>query len=223
MPTFTQSTDFSGSLDFSSPDTTWIVNSNVIGQALAGGYVVSAKKPNPELINHGTLQGAVNGATVFFDRGADGNKLFNDGLITGDTAYLTYRTDGCSLENLGSLVGTLNAVQFGEESGNVKIENSGSIIGINYDGLIFDFTSTANITNLASGSITGTIHGISIWQSSNVSISNSGTISGDSVGVFSGDETNGTKINNLSSGSITSPGIALVTSREFGVLTSTLR
>jgi Ca2+-binding RTX toxin-like protein len=202
MTTQTKIANFSGSLDYTEPNQTWIVNPGVTGQAIADGNVVVTNQPGSRLENHGTLI-ANTAAVLFLELNglvADGSSVLNGvgASITGSVAIAFLNCTGAIADNQGSLTSTsFYGVHF-SESADATLVNSGSIFG-KLAGIRIASTNGAEITN--TGFINSEQYGL--WVLDGVGfrpeVTNSGTISGSLASIV---VENGDKVLLLNSGTL---------------------
>jgi hypothetical protein len=209
MATYTQPTDFTGGLPapgYTEPNTTWIIEAGVKGEAIGDGNLVVTNRPGSRLENHGSL--SAKQATILF---LDVNGMSPDGssVLNAAGAGISSEVgnaigwvgcDGARMDNRGGIDAGGNGVGF-SESTNVELINSGTIFG-KIAGVRIAATDGAEVTNSGtissqqhglvitdgvgfratvtnSGILTGTVASILVENGDRILLNNTGTINGD--------------------------------------------
>jgi hypothetical protein len=197
MPTYTQSTDFTGGLPppaYTEPNTTWIVGAGVKGEAIDDGNLILTNQPGSRLENRGTIS-AKQATVLFLDANGmapDGSSALNaaGAIIASEvgTAFGCLGVDGVVVDNRGSISGGGSGMHF-HESTNVQLINSGTIFG-KLAGVTIASTDGAAVTN--SGSISSQQYGLWVLDGAGfrAKVTNSGSLSGNvaSILVENGDK-----------------------------------
>lgn len=153
--------------------------------ASTGSEVVHTSGNNQTVNIQGTAFGGLFGAYM------GGAGAFNQTLIVGENGYLSSLQSeaailwghGSTVVNHGVIEAYVASLGLHGDGGNDRIDNSGTIHSINYDGIFLTGSDNVAVTN--SGLISGAALAIDCaTDTGNISVRNTGTMSG---GIFFGD------------------------------------
>jgi hypothetical protein len=188
MPTQNMNFTTSGTIAYTGPNLTWIVNAGVTGE-VQGSPVVETNQPGSRLENHGTLISHSSTTVLIhelFGLAPEGFLLLNvvGGSIVSDgqAAYSSFGFDGATVDNRGSMSGTTLGVKFGQST-NVTLLNSGSIFG-QQAGVLVEATDGVSVVN--SGAISSDQYGLRVTGGLGfrAEVENSGGLRGDVAAVL---------------------------------------
>lgn len=158
---------------------------NLIGGVITtvGGSGVLVSSPGSTIVNSGTIGVGTFSGGVFVQgapSGAGAGAGIN--LINGGT--VTNLAGGSIIGSANTVFGMSRQAGIGQNAGSLTVDNSGTIAGGVWG--ITAGTGGVNITNQATGVITGTTNNaIYAGQTANSVISNFGTLQGGNAGIFS--------------------------------------